>query len=168
MSSSRMPYLFTILMGSLDPFPCLSEDEPPPEFDPRPEFRPDEDRGLFFCELDLEFDWELDWEPDWVWDWELDFELDCEPDWGWEEPDLDLEFDWDWELGWDWDEELGFGWDFGLTDGVITFEDGWIVKSFSKNWVPTVFDSGLEERDWTIFVKSKSDVWLSNCFFASK
>ena len=42
MSSSRMPYLFTILMGSLDPFPCLSEDEPPPEFDPRPEFRPDE------------------------------------------------------------------------------------------------------------------------------
>ena len=56
MSSSRMPYLFTILMGSLDPFPCLSEDEPPPEFDPRPEFRPDEDRGLFFCELDLEFD----------------------------------------------------------------------------------------------------------------
>ena len=56
MSSSRMPYLFTILMGSLDPFPCLSEDEPPPEFDPRPEFHPDEDRGLFFCELDLEFD----------------------------------------------------------------------------------------------------------------
>ena len=44
MSSSRMPYLFTILMGSLDPFPCLSEDEPPPEFYPRLEFRPDEDR----------------------------------------------------------------------------------------------------------------------------
>ena len=44
MSSSRMPYLFTILMGSLDPFPCLSEDESPPEFDPRLELRPDEDR----------------------------------------------------------------------------------------------------------------------------
>ena len=32
------------------------------------------------------------------------------------------------------------------------------MKSFSKNLVPTIFDSGLEERDCTIFVKSKSDV----------
>ena len=44
MLSSRMPYLFTILMGSVDPFSCLSKDEPPPEFDPPLEFRPDEDR----------------------------------------------------------------------------------------------------------------------------
>ena len=41
--SSRTPYLFAILIGSLDPFACLSEDEPP-EFDPRLELCPAEDR----------------------------------------------------------------------------------------------------------------------------
>ena len=45
MSSCRTPYLFAILMGSLDPFPGLSEDEPL-EFDLRLEFCPEED--LFF------------------------------------------------------------------------------------------------------------------------
>ena len=49
MSSCRTPYVFAILMGSLDPFPCLSEDEPL-EFDLRLEFCPEEDLLFTFWE----------------------------------------------------------------------------------------------------------------------
>ena len=48
MGSYRTTNLLAILIGSLDPFGCLSEDGAPPGFDPRPEFCPEEDRRLFF------------------------------------------------------------------------------------------------------------------------
>ena len=43
MSSSRTPCLFAVLMGSVDPFPCLSDNETL-EVDLRLEFCLDEDR----------------------------------------------------------------------------------------------------------------------------
>ena len=53
MSSCKTPYLFAILMGSSDPFPCLSEDQPL-EFDLRLEFCPEEDRLFSFFMVSTE------------------------------------------------------------------------------------------------------------------
>ena len=72
--SSRTPYLFAILIGSLDPFACLSEDEPP-EFDPRLE--------LCFSKIDdyvFAVSTEYQTENKTVNVTENETELDCEPD----------------------------------------------------------------------------------------
>ena len=47
MSSCRT---FAILIGSSDPFGCLSEDKPPPELDLRPELCPEKIAGYSFLD----------------------------------------------------------------------------------------------------------------------